>query len=433
MSKDEFDIFDGEELSNFEKLKAKYSGYGIDDEAIETINKNIERSAPDHDSFAEDFAGGFAEAYDAAEDESQESSNNGYYEEEYAEDEPADEEYEVPFSGEMEDIYSSSEREAGIEPADEEDEDAAEEQKPEFEIIEEDENPYAMYESIDGDEAGTENADEPEKEEIRNDGKKKKKKKSHKLRNTLLVLFIIAVIWGALFGVDLVLVSGWKAPFFCLKTDEYTNGSEDYMGLFYKIQFHVEENGDKKSVCLPWFVEGPNAQLERKNISDGKKPAEEKKTVSAEDNLTSVKITVPQEFIEEDLTEEGFGLTAEQKQQGFKSAELNKNKTSVTYEIGKGDYQNFLTQLKADTESSLQGLTQSPDYHSIKKVEYNEDFSSVSIFVDEAIYKTSLDRFCSVSVYNWVGYYQTFAQQKFNCEVVIKDASDGTVIEEAKG
>lgn len=433
MSKEEFDFFDSEELSNFEKLKAKYSGYGVDDDAIETISKNIERSNPDHNAFAEDFAEGFSDEdeEDKKETEEKEEKANSKKPDFSSEDEPDIKE--IPEAGQEtgsdissvsdnpDDIYSYSDKtvsrrdKSGLE---------------EFEVIPESDDDdiasYNQYNYEDDGEAEAEEASKAEKETV-----KKKKKKSHKLSNTLLVLFIIAVIWGALFAVDLVMVKEWKDPVFCIKTDEYTNGSVDYMGLFYKIQYHVDDNGNTNADCMPWFVEGPNAKLERKNISDGKKPAEEKKKVSPEDNLTIVSITVPEEFIEED-TSEGIELTSEQKKQGFKSVVLNKD-NSVTYEIGKGDYENALIQLKADTGRKLDELAASSEYPSVRKVEYNDDFSSVSLYVDKAIYTTGLDRFCSVSVYGWSGYYQAFAKKDYKCELVIRDITDSSVIEESKG
>lgn len=87
------------------------------------------------------------------------------------------------------------------------------------------------------------------------------KKKSKKLLVIILAIAIPIALWVAAFATDLILVNKWYTPFFCVETAEYENGSKNYVGLFYKIQFHVEEDGDISGECLPWFVEGPNDKI----------------------------------------------------------------------------------------------------------------------------------------------------------------------------
>lgn len=108
-------------------------------------------------------------------------------------------------------------------------------------------------------------------EQVRKTKEKQKKtsvKKSDgkgKNRNKLLYIIIAVAVpillWLTVFITDITLVSNWKTPFFCAKTYEYENGSRDYKGAFYQFQIHINEQGEVESVCLPWFVKGPNDSL----------------------------------------------------------------------------------------------------------------------------------------------------------------------------
>ena len=90
-----------------------------------------------------------------------------------------------------------------------------------------------------------------------NDGKKK----HGKLPYIIVAVAVPILLWLTVFITDITLVSNWKTPFFCAKTYEYENGSRDYKGAFYQFQIHINEQGEVESVCLPWFVKGPNDSL----------------------------------------------------------------------------------------------------------------------------------------------------------------------------
>lgn len=392
MSEKDFKVFDDDVMTNLEKLKAKYSDYGVDDEAIEKINKNIQRSDPDYNAFEEDFSGGFEE------EDSVEDIYSG-----------KDDTETVPFisaSDNERDIYSSYDDE------------------PEYEETPDLQEGIRKYEEDTQPDDSSRYFTQDENVQP----KKKKKKKSHKALTTVLIIGIIAVIWGALFSIDYIYVSNWNDPMFCAKTAEYENGSRDFTGAFYKFQYHVENNGDITSVCLPWFVKGPNDNLKKKDEKpEAKETAKTGNNTASADNDKKLKITVPGDFIDEDPDKE-LELTDEQKSQGYNSLVKNKD-GSVTYEIGSADYINAVASLKESVAKNLNGLVTDTDYPSIKKAEFNDDFSSVTLYVDKAIYTTGLDSFASVSVYNWVGYYQAFAQKEQKCDLVIKDFADNTVIE----
>lgn len=425
MSDDNFDLFDDDVIKNLEKLKAKYSDYGVDDEGLESISKNIIRSDPEHNAFDEDFADGFEDEQPSADyidEEESDTEDVSYYDFEESSDDADD------ASAADEDIYSVSD--SGIpantflEYEDDEEED------------DEEETGDDIYFSAP---VNKPQKSEPITEPVKNTEKKKsggkskkKKKKSHKLLTALLILFIIAVLWGMVFAVDIIFVNGMKEPIFCIKKNtEYENGSADYYGLFYKIQFHVDEEKDETSVhCMPWFIAGPNDELE--TVVNEK---EEETTLSAEqiakkekENLTEVTITVPQKYLKLDMTEDVSELSDGQKQMGFISAKKNSN-GSVTYKIGKGDYSYYLDYLKKETAGYFDSIADDTDFPSIQKVEYNDDFSEITLCVEKDKYLNSYDTFIEDSIKVWVGYYNSFAQKKSKCKIILKDIADDSIID----
>lgn len=91
--------------------------------------------------------------------------------------------------------------------------------------------------------------------------KSKNAKKHGKLPYIIIAVAVPILLWLTVFITDITLVSNWKTPLFCAQTYEYENGSRDYKGAFYQFQIHINEQGEVESVCLPWFVKGPNDSL----------------------------------------------------------------------------------------------------------------------------------------------------------------------------
>ena len=381
MSDRKYNSFDEDVLANLEKLKAKYSDFGSDYE--------------DDDDFS---------SYAAEKDE-----NNFDYEDEAPEEQPKQE---------MRETYFKPAPAAEPEPVSAEPAEDEEQYTEEINYEEAEKNIFSevVY-------TGSEAKYSKEKKTMSG----KKKRSSSKILTVILSLLIALIIWGALFAIDYVLVSSNSDPFFCIKTQEYANGSEDFTGLFYKYQRHVENNGTVESKCLPWFVKGDNDKLEK--LEEGEKA---KEASASSDDMMPLEITIPAEFIEEDTTN-GLKLTDEQKAQGFESVKLNKEDGSATYRIQKGNYRIFLAKLKNSLSVDLNSLAEDKDYPSIKKVEFTNDLSTVTLYVEKEDYLSGLDHFIDQSIFEWVGKYKSFANQVPSCELIIRDIEDNSVIQENKG
>ena len=154
---------------------------------------------------------------------------------------------------------------------------------------------------------------------------------------------------------------------------------------------------------------------------------DEDKGIGADENLLTVDITIPAELLGEDATGE---LTEEQKSQGFKSAKLNED-GSMTLTISKANYKDFMKEYRKSIAEGLDSISTSGDYPSIKKLEYNDDFSKVTMTVDKASYEGSFDGFANLAIGMSGMIYQAFDVDidQPRVEIDIKDEATGEIFD----
>lgn len=91
----------------------------------------------------------------------------------------------------------------------------------------------------------------------------KKKKKKEKIKfNALQIVLIsvlgVALLWCIAFTVDHTISAQGYSPIFCVETQTYEDGSANYKGLGYKIQFRFDSAGNLTQKCVPVWKDGPN-------------------------------------------------------------------------------------------------------------------------------------------------------------------------------
>lgn len=98
------------------------------------------------------------------------------------------------------------------------------------------------------------------KAERENTPGKNSNNKKRKIITVVIAVAVPVIIWLGMFLTDIILVKNWYTPFFSVEAKTYSDGSSTYVGAFYKIQFHVNEDNTEEidRECLPWFVNGPN-------------------------------------------------------------------------------------------------------------------------------------------------------------------------------
>lgn len=125
--------------------------------------------------------------------------------------------------------------------------------------------------------------------------------------------------------------------------------------------------------------------------------------IEVDENLFSVELTIPAEYVGETTQEE---LDATAKEKGFKLAALNED-GSATYIMTKVQHQEMMDEITISINESLAELIGSEEYPSFTNIEANEDFSVFTITTTS----TELDlteSFSVVMFYMYGGMYNIF-------------------------
>lgn len=161
--------------------------------------------------------------------------------------------------------------------------------------------------------------------------------------------------------------------------------------------------------------------------SEKKSSSETEEQVEVEENLFSVELTIPADYIDETTQEE---LNLQAKDEGYKSATLNED-GSVTYIMTKKQHKKMMDELKEEINSAMSDMVNSEDYPNFTAVKANSDFTSFTIKTTSE----SLDMNESFSVLGFFMYgamYNTFNNTPVdNIHVDYLNANTGAIIHSA--
>lgn len=105
----------------------------------------------------------------------------------------------------------------------------------------------AVYQNSSVDEAGAQVKKAP-----------KQKVKFNALQIVLMCIVGVVLLWCVVFTVDHTLAAQGYSPVFCVETQKYEDGSANYTGLGYKIQFRFDSGDNLTQKCVPIWQDGPN-------------------------------------------------------------------------------------------------------------------------------------------------------------------------------
>ena len=149
--------------------------------------------------------------------------------------------------------------------------------------------------------------------------------------------------------------------------------------------------------------------------------------IDVEEQIFSVELTIPTEFVEQTTQEE---LDVVALENGFKSATLNED-GSATYIMTKQQHQELLDDLRKGFNESFAEMVGSEDCPNITKIEANDNFSefTVTIAADELSMNESMIVF---SFYMAAGIYNVYSGEEIdNVHVEYVNAETGEVISTA--
>ncbi len=156
------------------------------------------------------------------------------------------------------------------------------------------------------------------------------------------------------------------------------------------------------------FVACTNETNQQKTTKTEAKATSKSTTELVDENLLTVDFTIPADFFNEESPATDK-LTQEQKDSGIKSATVNKD-GSVTYTISKLAYKKLIKEMKASTEEGLNDITK--DYSCIKSVEFNSNFSEITLNADKSEYESDLNVFCVMQAGMLAMLYQSYSGVK---------------------
>ncbi len=150
-------------------------------------------------------------------------------------------------------------------------------------------------------------------------------------------------------------------------------------------------------------------------------------TIKVEENLSTVEIIVPAEYLSGE-TQETLDKTAQE--EGYQSITLNDD-GSATYVMTKARHKELLDELSSNIDSTLSEFIGSEDYPNITDITANDNYTSFTITTKS----TELDASESFSVmifYMYGGLYNIYSGENVdNIHVDFVNADSGEIISSA--
>jgi len=149
--------------------------------------------------------------------------------------------------------------------------------------------------------------------------------------------------------------------------------------------------------------------------------------INVESGLFDVVLTIPADFVEEDMTQEELDQVAEEG--GYQSATLNAD-GSVTYVMTKAQHNEMMEGIRQSIDESLSSMENSDDYPGIVSVSANDDYTkfTVTMSTDEVGLEAS---FAVMMFYISSGMYHVFnGTEAENVNVQYVKEATGEILQE---
>lgn len=208
--------------------------------------------------------------------------------------------------------------------------------------------------------------------------------------------------------------------------------------------YEQSTNEDTKTSTVGSFANKSNDALGSTTPNNDKSSKNSQSSVSTESvsdieigkSDKDVEIIIPVEFLSlwsDDENVKSIKLTdeiiASAKSQGFKTVEQLAD-GSLKYTITKSNYKKYMNDYRKTTAETINELYNGETFASVKKVDYNDDFSKMTVTVDKEKYKNSLDSLITLSLATAGRMYQMFdvdAPQKVAIDIA--DSITGDVFD----
>ena len=149
--------------------------------------------------------------------------------------------------------------------------------------------------------------------------------------------------------------------------------------------------------------------------------------VEADQNLFTVELTIPADYMEGSPQEE---LDATAKEKGFKSITLHED-GSATYVMTKAQHKEMVDEMSISINDSLSEMIGSEDYPNISEIVANDDFTKFTVTTSSTELSLT-ESFSVLSFYMYGGMYNIFNGTPVdNVQVDFVNADSGEIISSA--
>ena len=181
------------------------------------------------------------------------------------------------------------------------------------------------------------------------------------------------------------------------------------------------------------LVQEPAQNIESDNNQDNAASSEatteteEHQSIEVDENLLTVEVTIPSDFIGETTQED---IDQNVKEKGFISGVLNAD-GSVTYKMTKKQHKELVAQIKESIDTQLSDMIGSEDYPNIVNIKANDDYTSFTI-TTKSTELGLMESMSTLMFYMCGGMYAAFSGDKVdNIHVDFINEDSGEVIQSA--
>lgn len=153
----------------------------------------------------------------------------------------------------------------------------------------------------------------------------------------------------------------------------------------------------------------------------------ENETIEVDENLLTVELTIPADYVSETTQEE---LDTIAKENDFKSITLNED-GSATYVMTKGQHKKMMSEMENELNTALSEMIGSEDYPNFTNIKANSDFTEFTITTTSAELDYN-ESFSTIVFYMYGGMYNAFNGTTVdNIHVDFVNADSGEIISSA--
>ena len=193
------------------------------------------------------------------------------------------------------------------------------------------------------------------------------------------------------------------------------------------LTFSLTACGGSETAEVPETIEAVPTEEVQSSEEDSLEDLDAIGDVEVDENLFSVQLTIPADYMEGSTQEE---LDATAKEKGFKSITLHED-GSATYVMTKAQHKEMMDEMSISINDSLSEMIGSEDYPNISEIVANDDFTKFTVTTSSTELSLT-ESFSVLSFYMYGGMYNIFNGTPVdNVQVDFVNADSGEIISSA--